>query len=275
MLHLSATAGVSAAESFYLHNLSLAAQVAMVRSFDVILTTHGSHGVMLPMVRPCTAVVVMTHVCYLIDQLAEYVSQVGGVAFLVHKSAALGDVLRCTLHGINDDGHPLSFAYEYAKRGADDFDNITAAQIVVEVLPAVVAAHRVCLANRRECRLHDMPNDGIPRLGGPRPLELGKPSHRPSPESVEAHARGLNCHESAALNCSGHISAYEYALGAVACERCLPYFRQLDSEAVCARAQAAAVALGINNSRGSKRGADSRATIPRPPCRLPDRFDYT
>lgn len=275
MLHLRAAVGVGAAESFYLHNLNLATQVAVIRNLDVIFTTHGSQGVVLPLVRPCTAVVVMTHVCYLLDQLAEYVSHVGGVAFFVHKSAALGDVLRCTLHGINDDGQPLSYRDEYAKREADDFDNITAALFVAEVLPAVVAAHRACLANRREGRMYDMPNDGIPRLGGPRPLGLGEPGHRTSPESIEAHARELNCHESAALNCSGHIAAYEYALGAVACERCLHHFRQLDSEEVCARAQAAAVALGINNGRASKRGANARATTPRVSCRLPDRFGHT
>lgn len=288
---------VASADSFFLHNLSWPDQVRSIREYDIILTAHGSHGITLPFIRPCTVVVILVHTTYLIDQLAEYTSRAGGRALIVHARADLGRVIRLTLDGVSGDGtHVRSLELERRKRETSDFSKIDVGDFVREVIPAAVHAHQQCLGVHSGTKLgldqarddfvkdrqeqaqssveaggplanalavggklggaHNVvrvstpiANDGIPRLGGPLALNLEN-----GEATIVARARGLSCHESAVLDCRSVVAQYAYGDGAVACEHCLPYFRNMSSAEVCRSWRSAAKAQGIVGAH----------------CRLPD-----
>lgn len=198
-------------DSWTMDNLTLAQQVASVRSHDIIISPHGAQNVNFAFARPCTALLELFPDGYLLPMYLDAGSETGALAFLMHPGTDLGSALRLTSHTAGNNNRQIR---SRATRVT------TSAKRVFEALPELVAAHRQCLL--RQTPLVPLPGgslvwDGIPTVGGARWLHPAAPMLPKDDQAGHAHTdahtpefrpRCVYCNASAACCDEGwHVDA--------------------------------------------------------------------
>lgn len=212
-----------------------ASQVESVRSHEIIVTTHGSHGVSFAFAKPCTAVVFLLQPAFLVTEFAELASQAGARAFFLHHQDG-----STPLRGGEGEGEGLaspggvtahaeatlrrctrSFEEAYRCRNSRELEELSAGAVHA-VLHEAADAHRRCVAGTEP----PVRFDGIPTMGGVQSFD-----HADEP------GRCFSCYESRWSCCNSSDATRTYVSDASACRHCMPVFRKQRDAEVCAAAK--------------------------------------
>jgi len=200
-------------DEWTMDNLTLAQQVASVRSHDIIISPHGAQNINFAFARPCTVLLELFPDGYLLPMYLDAGSEAGALGFLMHPGTDLGVALRLTSHTAGNNNRQIR---------ARSTRVTTPATRVLDALPELVAAHRQCLL--RQTPLLSPPGvggslvwDGIPTVGGARWLHPVAPMLPKDDERGHAHTdahtpesrpRCVYCNKSAACCDDGwHVDA--------------------------------------------------------------------
>ena len=144
---------IASATAFTLDgNQTLKDQAAHVRTYDVIVTTHGSQSVSLAFIRPCTVFIEILSADYLVPGLfGQLVEDAGGVAFFLHAARDVNEAMQRTVAPLLATAHKRNHGWNALHRSfashrmSGHFETLSA-RTVFEALLLGAQAHHECLA---------------------------------------------------------------------------------------------------------------------------------